>query len=135
MHEEMNELLDLIPYSEVKPVVLRLKNLFLEVDEVSFYASAKDLLNGENISLGLKEAAGIAFFRPRLIEIDPIKREKIRQRVFRDLMFILREDSLIREKEESKEKLKDCSALDEAKNLMTKIFEIEKELDRLKMQR
>jgi DNA primase len=135
MHDEINVLLDLIPHSEVKPVVLRLKNLYMEVDEISFYSHAKDLFNGEDISLGLKEAAGLAFFRPRLIELDSAKREKVRERVFRDLMGILKEDRLLKEKEDSKEKLKECSALDEMKNLMTKIFEIEKELDRLKLQR
>ncbi len=135
MSNEMQKILDLIPHSEVKPVVLKLKNLYMEVDEVSFYNHAKDLFYGEDISLALKEAAGLAFFRPRLIELDPGKKEKIRERVFKDLIGILKEEKLILEKEESKEKLKECSALEEMKTLMTRIFEIEKELDSIKLQR
>lgn len=135
MHNEIDELLDLIPNSEVKPVIWNLKNLFMEVDESAFYTHAREIFNREDISLALKEAAGLAFFRPRLVEIDPAKREKIRERVFRDLMNILKEDKLLKEKEDSKERIKECTALEEAKNLMTRIFEIEQELDRIKMSR
>ena len=77
----------------------------------------------------------MAFFRPRLIELDSAKREKIRVRVFRDLIGILKEDKLLKEKEDSKEQLKECTALEEIKSLMNKIFEIEKELDKIKMLR
>ena len=135
MHDDVHELLDLVPSSELKSLVLKLKNLYMEVDETAFYGHARDLFNGESISLALKEAAGLAFFRPRLVEIDPAKQEKIRVRVFQDLMGILKEDKLLKEKEDSKEKLKGCTALNETQTLMIKIFEIDKELDKIKMLR
>jgi len=135
MHNEINELLDLTPFSEVKPIVSSLKNLYMEVDETAFYNHAREIFNREDVSLALKEAAGLSFFRPRLIELDPDKRKKIRVRVFRDLKNILMEDKLLKEKEDSKEKLKECTVLEEIKSLMNKIFEIEKELDKIKMLR
>ena len=135
MRNEINELLDLAPSSEVKPIVSSLKNLYMEVDETAFYNHAREIFNREDVSLALKETAGLAFFRPRLIELDSAKREKIRVRVFRDLIGILKEDKLLKEKEDSKEQLKECTALEEIKNLMNKIFEIEKELDKIKMLR
>ena len=121
---EMPELLDFVGNSEVKSFILRLKELWYEIDESEYMSVVQNLLSDDHYSSDLSSAAGAAIFRYRESKLN----EKVASKMVGDIKRRLEEDLLKMQKEEIKNRQRLAKTADEQNELLAELLEVDKKL-------
>ena len=133
-HAAVSKILDLIPSSEVKEYVLKLRNLIYEVDEGEYSELAQNIINQGSYPLALREAVSAILYG--LKPGDSWNRdETFFNKLLSDIETELLLDQKLRRKKELKSLFSACESEQERKVILGQIMEMEKEISLTKSQK
>jgi len=126
-HNAVSKILDLIPSSEVKEYVLKLRNLIYEVDEGEYSELAQTIINQGNYPLSLRESVSAILYG--LQPGDSWNRdETFFTKLLSDIETELLLDQKLRRKKELKSLFAACENEQERIVILGQIIDIEKDI-------
>ncbi|MGB0452660.1 MAG: DNA primase [Bacteriovoracaceae bacterium] len=123
---EFKEILENINNSEVKQVILELKNLYFEIDEKNYEKYLLELVHKDELSSKIREGISLSLFK---------KDDKKLSQEDLDLDQMLKmatEDRLKKKKLELKSKHLKANNRDEAETILSELIQVERSLSELK---
>ncbi len=126
--DKMNEILDLVANDEVKKYIGKIRKITMEIDDSEYESVLLNLTNSPEYSIDLREVVTSAFYNYKPKDADT----KTKQRILFDLKNKLHMEQLKNKKDEIKKLQQTVESETEMVNLLNRLLEVDKEIQKLK---